>query len=114
AHGGCQAGCLLFWKEEWLKPVVSPASGNAERRTQQRSRESGTGCTEAQVRGHTTASASNGADPQYVCQTTQLPYATRHLAWWDIRQYVEDYRSGNVGLWRIVCGLTHSIYYHIK
>ena len=21
AHGGCQAGCLLFWKEEWLRPV---------------------------------------------------------------------------------------------
>ena len=21
AHGGCQAGCLLFWKEAWLKPV---------------------------------------------------------------------------------------------
>ena len=21
AHGGCQAGCLLFWKEAWLRPV---------------------------------------------------------------------------------------------
>ena len=21
AHGGCQAGCLLFWKESWLKRV---------------------------------------------------------------------------------------------
>src|SRR4029077_8291681 len=20
AHGGCQAGCLLFWKEVWLEP----------------------------------------------------------------------------------------------
>ena len=20
-HGGCQAGCLLFWKEAWLQPV---------------------------------------------------------------------------------------------
>src|SRR6516165_3965581 len=19
AHGGCQAGCLLYWKEDWLK-----------------------------------------------------------------------------------------------
>src|SRR5215475_2179950 len=21
AHGGCQAACLIFWKEAWLKPV---------------------------------------------------------------------------------------------
>ena len=21
AHGGCQVGCLLFWKDAWLKPV---------------------------------------------------------------------------------------------
>src|ERR1700745_1228421 len=23
AHGGCQAACLIFWKEAWLKPVES-------------------------------------------------------------------------------------------
>src|SRR5438876_946864 len=23
-HGGCQAGCLLFWKQAWLKPVDEP------------------------------------------------------------------------------------------
>src|SRR5215467_1676004 len=22
AHGGCQARCLIFWKEAWLKPVA--------------------------------------------------------------------------------------------
>ena len=21
AYGGCQAACLIFWKEAWLKPV---------------------------------------------------------------------------------------------
>src|SRR5262245_42684192 len=25
AHGGCQAGCLIFWKEAWLKPAMGPA-----------------------------------------------------------------------------------------
>src|SRR5579863_5800546 len=24
AHGGCQAGCLIFWKEAWLKRVEGP------------------------------------------------------------------------------------------
>src|SRR4029453_18396965 len=23
AHGGCQAGCLLFWKEAWIAPADS-------------------------------------------------------------------------------------------
>ena len=26
AHGGCQAGCLLFWKEEWLRPDADEPS----------------------------------------------------------------------------------------
>ncbi len=30
AHGGCQAGCLLFWKEAWLKPVDEPPLSAAE------------------------------------------------------------------------------------
>src|ERR1043165_1734134 len=24
-HGGCQAGCLIFWKERWLKRVEANA-----------------------------------------------------------------------------------------
>ena len=24
AYGGCQAGCLIFWKNAWLKPVDGP------------------------------------------------------------------------------------------
>src|SRR5580700_501108 len=22
AHGGCQASCLIFWKDAWLKPIA--------------------------------------------------------------------------------------------
>ena len=31
AHGGCQAGCLLFWKEAWLRPV-DPQEGERLRK----------------------------------------------------------------------------------
>src|SRR5690349_7646088 len=24
AHGGCDAGCLIFWKDEWLHPISGP------------------------------------------------------------------------------------------
>ena len=27
-HGGCQAQCLIFWKEAWLKPVDGPGTSD--------------------------------------------------------------------------------------
>src|SRR5262245_53466166 len=28
SHGGCQAGCLIFWKEAWLEPAFDdPGNG---------------------------------------------------------------------------------------
>jgi hypothetical protein len=26
AHGGCQAGCLIFWKDAWLRRVDAPSA----------------------------------------------------------------------------------------
>jgi hypothetical protein len=104
AHGGCQAGCLIFWKEAWLKPVEA-----CENAKEQLIGISGT--TEASVWEHAKMADVNNASVRYICQATQLPYATTSLAWWDPRQYLEDYRSGNVGLWRIICGLVYATYY---
>ena len=58
--------------------------------------------------------AGSGEEPPYSCQATLLPYATEPLNPWDIRQSVEDYRSGNVGLWRIFCGAVYSMYFNIS
>ncbi len=119
AHDGCQAGCLLYWKHAWLKPVIGdpknfvglssemPAGGDVEAA-------SGTGCSESAVWAYTQISDPNGGAPTYVCQATQVPYATTPLAWWDVRQYFEDYWSGNVGLGRIFSGLIYSTYYHLS
>src|SRR5262245_58401310 len=43
AHGGCQAGCLIFWKEAWLKPIDSGAP------VQFASTAAVAGCTESTV-----------------------------------------------------------------
>src|SRR5580704_15395576 len=40
AHGGCQASCLLFWKDAWLKPVAGKAAGSAA------AQPAASGCTE--------------------------------------------------------------------
>jgi hypothetical protein len=118
AHGGCQAACLLFWKIDWLKPVG---------RTSQDKVFTGSGapladghstaparCNEGMVWSHAQVSNSNAVAPKFVCQATQLPYATKDLAWWDLRQYFEDYFSGNVGLKRIFSGLIYSLYFHLS
>ncbi len=118
AHGGCQAGCLIFWKEEWLKPVgpdstIDPAprleapSGNSRL-------PSAPGCTESAIWARALAPGADGGAPVYKCQATQLPNATTNLAWWDIRQYVEDYWSGNVDLWHLLCGFVYSMYYNLS
>jgi hypothetical protein len=43
-----------------------------------------------------------------------LPYATSDLAWWDVRQYIEDYTSGNVSFWRLIQGLVYAAYYNLS
>jgi hypothetical protein len=115
AHDGCQAGCLIFWKEAWLKPVRPDTSEAGERygianSEANDSTASTTHCTEQAVFSRAKATAPDGTR-SYVCQATQLPYATTDLEWWDVRQYFEDYWSGNVSLWRIICGGIYSLYY---
>jgi len=119
AHGGCQAGCLLYWKEAWLKPAsedLRKVVGSSVETPFER--EAGgaasAGCSEPELCARTKISDPNGDPPTYICQVTQVPYATKPLAWWDVRQYMEDYWSGNVGLGRIFNGLLYSIYYHLS
>ena len=104
AHGGCQAGCLLFWKEDWLKPVdaVSPAAPPLR-----------AGCEESALWANV-QKPDDGSDTAYVCQATQVPYATTHLDWWDVRQYIEDYRSGNTTLGNIAAGFLYWAYYGLS
>jgi hypothetical protein len=112
AHGGCQARCLIIWKEAWLKrvpgdaadrtvkpPATAPASTGASR------------CSEAQLMRSTRKEGAEGPEgPAFVCQATQLPVATTPLPWWDVRQYIEDYTSGNVTFGRLLASFVFSAY----
>jgi len=104
AHDGCQAHCLIFWKEAWLRPLStgrdSPLQHIRERRL---------GCHEADIVRNVRATSSDG-DALYVCQNTQVKYATSPLPWWDIRQYLEDYSSGNVRLSQLAAAFTFFIW----
>jgi len=107
AYGGCQAECLIFWKTAWLKPVDEaqrPAFVEIETRGD---------CTEEAVWRGTQAPESSDEEVRYCCQATQLPRYTTLLSRWDFSQYLEDYRSGNTSLGRILCGAIYAAYYKI-
>jgi hypothetical protein len=106
AHGGCQAKCLVFWKEAWLKRADGGNSGGAENPEPKAGNGSSPQptCTESDVVAatHRRDAQDTPADPAYVCQSTQIAQATLPLSRWDLRQYVEDYTSGNVRLSQFV------------
>jgi hypothetical protein len=114
AHGDCQAGCLLYWKIQWLKPVHGGREELLDASLGRQVPTSGGGCSESDVSANTRWVDPNGGSPTYVCQATNVRYATKALAWWDLRQYFEDYWSGNVGLDRLLSGLIYSSYYHLS
>jgi len=118
AHGGCMAACLIFWKEAWLKRIplensradrVAPApSGHTEALTPMNRT-----CSEEDVWRGTRAPDRkvDEADPTYICQATHLPTFTQPLSPWDVRQYIEDYRSGNVlSVWSMVPRFLYRMY----
>jgi hypothetical protein len=87
AHGGCQASCLLFWKEAWLKPVDGVAAAVSARQA---------GCDEATLQARVRQPGDDPNDPTYACQATRLYEATSPLKRWWPRQYLADVLSGNV------------------
>ena len=104
AYGGCQAGCRLFWKDAWLKPVSANAARGSAPRDEAgctKTPASYRGCTEEDVWRGTRRDGRLGepdANTQFVCQNTELPQFSKPLSWWNPSQYVKDYASGNVTL----------------
>jgi hypothetical protein len=115
AYGGCEMRCAIVWKEAWLKRVSEVAADQTSSRDSAaatiRCQET-RGCSEQDVWAGTRAPPAEGdaGDPAYVCQATQLPAATQPLSRWELRQYVEDYVSGNVRAPQIFAGLLFIIY----
>jgi hypothetical protein len=108
AHGACQALCLLFWKEPWLRKLdgpLSPARASSGPVVAASAVAPADGsCSERDLWGGTRApgEAHDAPDPTYVCQATRLLDATVPLRRRDLGQYLEDYTSGNVSLSRML------------
>jgi hypothetical protein len=110
AYGGCQAACLIFWKEAWLTPVDPAKSASASHDDAAAGQASG-GCTARAVWDATKSPDQlPGKGPRYACQATELPTYTQPLKWWDARQYAEDIASGNVSVGKMFRGLLYFAY----
>jgi hypothetical protein len=95
-HGGCQAGCLIFWKERWLKrvePGYLPLDDIGSRgMIAERGQEFG---IIENILSSTSKQATDG-ETVYMCQATEVRRFTTHMSAWDPRQYIRDLRSGNL------------------
>ena len=84
AHGGCQRGCLFFWKTAWLKP--GERSGRRVRSTE--------------YGVHSVLRTSEWATAS-ICQSTELAAATTDYPPGKLREYWHDLRAGEMTLGRL-------------
>lgn len=88
SHGGCEAECLLIWKDAWLKPANEAESRSASR--------SSTGISEDQLSACTRKdSAAKPGTACYACQATEIHDAGTPLSPAAPRQYIYDVITGN-------------------
>jgi hypothetical protein len=83
-HGGCQKGCMIFWKEEWLRKVREATVVGAGR----------TKCADV-----VPLSWCNPAGNRYSCQATELIDATSPLSLVDLGHSLQNLLTAT-SLWR--------------
>jgi len=113
AYAGCEAACLIFWKEAWLRPVAGPNAlrADAKKSEQPAASSIAPGCTERDVWDATRTIGENG-ETRYRCQIVSLPDCTSKLPWWNVKQYIMDYTSGNVPLAGLFQQFAYVVYWH--
>ena len=96
AHGGCRAGCRIYWKDAWLKLVEGHAS------TAVQAHPSDTGNPAAAELERITLEGTHPAgDPElWRCQATEAFTATTPLKTSNLAQYWRELRNGNFGVLR--------------
>jgi hypothetical protein len=116
-HGGCQAGCLIFWKAAWLSRVSDGNPDTDRLEEPERPEPAPPGCTRERL----TQVALGACRPRdsaipadenvYSCQATELTRAApESIPVWDLRQYVQDVRSGNAPPRQVVRGFAIGVF----
>jgi len=112
AHGGCGAGCLIYWKEAWLKRVADSPDATRASDPNDVAPEAGSesSCTREALVASTSMQDETG-ETVYSCQATELVRASvATIPWWALWQYVRDVRSGNAGVGAVFRGLAVGLF----
>lgn len=111
AHDGCQARCLVFWKEAWLKRVQPSfwrrlRSGNARKSLKEGGTSlSSNGLMTIETLQQATRRVEGDGNSRkiiFTCQATEHLRASMPLPWWDLRQYYRDVCWGNASVFDLV------------
>ena len=95
AHGGCQAGCRIYWKEAWLQPAAEAAAGARELSTSD--------LEDLTRRVSTVVTGVDNGVSVYRCQATTMPEASIAVTRRESpHTFVEELRSRNVAPIRFV------------
>jgi hypothetical protein len=98
-HGGCQARCLIFWKEDWLEKVA-PTDTQARRTSP-----SPVSHVPNALEVATRREGSSEVKPAYVCQATELSDATSFVSAHTPQMWINDVRSGNATIRAALAGI---------
>ena len=94
AHGGCDKACLIFWKEQWLRPVGAKSEGPT----------STAGITEEDL-----LKLAN-QDGQFFCQSSEIVNASKPLPFWEPSQYLLDLSYNRISITRWLRSLGIAVY----
>jgi hypothetical protein len=105
AHGECDAGCLIFWNEAWLKRVddafvrdsqVGECGAVTPMGPAVPASEGTIPIPEVLQRASVKAMDPSNVEIIYSCQATELREFTSNLPSWNLWQYVRDIRTRNL------------------
>lgn len=89
-HGGCQAGCRIYWKEAWLRRVDGGAVATGDKTAELEER--------AMIGARAVRESEGERAEVWRCQATEALKATEPLKTSDVRQYWRELTSGNFHL----------------
>lgn len=98
AHGGCQKGCRIFWKEAWLEEI----------------HERGASFRKAAESRPTPSLPLGVQDGRYTCQSTELIRATSYLSFLDFGVYFRDIRARTYTPLRLGRILAYALYLRLR
>jgi hypothetical protein len=106
AHDGCEAACLMFWKEAWLERAEGGSSQNGSAHAPSPLGEEERSYVDLVL--HPSTREETEAGTRYRCQATDVPSASEPLRFRQADQYVRDLQ--NWSLRKIVRGLIIEIF----